>query len=86
MTAFNRKPDFHRPSAGKNLLPIMSTALNADPIANPSLRFCQEGARESTHRRLGSSGSSSRSKLKGMNARSHFQLAQPEHAVNAVVR
>ena len=34
MTAFNRKPDFHRPSAGKNLLPIISTALNADPIAH----------------------------------------------------
>ena len=34
MTEFNRKPDFHRPSAGKNLLPIMSTALNADPIAH----------------------------------------------------
>ena len=32
--AFNRKPDFHRPSVGKNLLPIMSTALNADPIAH----------------------------------------------------
>ena len=41
MTALNRKLDLSSPVRWyRNPLPIISTALNADPFANLSLRFC----------------------------------------------